>query len=682
MLRNSLLKILPFLLGCLAVFAIIADPQSRWLRLSFFLPFLLGGLAAPVIFMWALIPAALWFHLATVQWHYPNQFVFEFAVIGWLLATSFRQRSWSWMEKSKGDFQFFSRLIAHPFFLLLSFCVIVGALSFAISYGELRAFSPVPLTAKAFMRTASFSVFAWNVEGPLHTLSVVIAYLMYLCFLARLVEDHGKLQVSRRVFADVLLASAIPIFVLSIDLHYRPDYFRSLYTEDISGTFQNGNHLSFFAGLILLLAGWRLASNRNASLPARFYALSIAALAIPPMIFGRGRNAWIGLVVSIAVSALYYFWPRLNKTLRAGAVVAGVAGLAVVVYLLNTTQVLDSERARQVRLGWELFLRHPLQGIGLGNFFLYGGLGYDIHSIYQGVLIELGALGLVVLALGALLFCKAVFWSNSRGSFAYEVRAQLAASLSICAFVVLTGFLDVFLTYRYFLFVLLFWFALELISLPAAAFVRVSYQFWLRRSLSFVLIAGLIVGLSGLVTTPQSRAVVNRSYDSTVLWPELQLRFTWHGPATTVPWRPDKCIRMVVRPLVTEGLGALTVAFLPTRTKIPHGLRLAELVKWQEQLEPKVTTPVFAESWSLTCVCPSERLVQEFSQVCAGESEDCRLYLGMASGGFGSLMGDGANRDHRFLSMGINEPDLLNREEIYSKAWNDRLYCSDVVTLP
>ncbi len=690
MLRNSLLKMVPLLLGAMAVLSIVLDEQSRYLRLAFFLPFLVGGLLVPRLSFWALIPAALWFHLKTVQWGYPNQFVFEFSVMAWLTAMAIRHRPSTRRITNKGSFQFFSRLIAHPFFLVMAFCVISGLLSFAIAYGELKAFSLLRLTPHAFVTTAARSLFAWQVTGPLHPLSLVTAYSIYLCLLARLAEDHGRLHITRWAFVDVVMLSALPVFAMAVGQYYLPSLFSRQFAVDVSGTFQNGNHLSFFAALVILFAAWRFAAAKRGDVVVRGFTLLIGLLSLFPLLVGRGRNAWIGLATASAISFVYFIWPRLTRIFR--YVLSGVVATTLVVATVmlwrgsgfggSSLRLLDAERAKQMLIGWDLFWRHPWQGIGFGNFFLYADLGFDIHNLYQGVLVELGIFGLLTTLVGIVLFAKAVFFSDSRLPFAFELRPQVAVSMAVAVMLLVTGVLDVFFTYRYFLFILLLWFALELLHLPDMTFVRVSYQFWLRRSFMVVSLLAAAVGLSGLFYAPQSRALLKGSYQIEK-WDELGRNYRWHGPIAELAWNPANCLRFVVRPVSVPGLQVLTLSFLAPDTKVPDGMRIREYLRWHQSLSNKTTSALYSDTWNLVCACPSERLSREFAQRCAERRGACRLYLGLGDASYMSLTGDGKNRDDRLLAMAIDsQPEHLPYADIYAKPAFDKLHCAEVTTIP
>ncbi len=688
MLKNSLLKFIPLTLAVMALFAIVVDPESRWLRVAFFVPFFLGGLALPQVFFWLLIPAALWFHLPILQWLYPNQFTFEFAVIAWLAALALRKPLTSTRDARRHDQNWFLKFFAHPFALILLFSVVAGSVAFCVTFGELRAFSAAPYTMQGVARTFAAAIAAWNIEGPLHQISLLLAYITYLCLLARLVEDRDKLGLQQEIYAPVLYLSAVPIYIMAIGQRYDRSIFRREFAEEIAGTFQNGNHLSFFAAFVILVAFWRLAERRSISPLSMVMSLAAILLSLPILFLGGGRNAILGLVVGLGVATLYHFWNRLPALVRGLVFIMSLALFVAAVFSpsLHTqfydfaTRMPRGDRMPQMQFAWQLFKAHPWQGAGLGNFFLQADMGYDIHNLYLGIMAEQGVFAFLALLLSMCFYAAHVYIPESRSKYAAQDRSPLSASLAIATLVFVCGFLDIYLSFRYFLFLLLVWFALDVLRLSDNKFARSSIASFIPVAALTVVLCALLVGLSGLVASPQSRAVVKRSYDTT-FWPEYRRHFTWHGPASEHVWPLDKCSRFMVKPAIAEGMGVLTLGFLPPGVAVPSAMRLSEFARWQSALQYKRTAVIFSDGWSLTCVCPGAELQQKYADICRVDPGSCRLYLGYGGGAYLSMMGDGRNRDHRFLSLATDAPELLSPDDLFKRPWHDRHYCTEVVTI-
>lgn len=142
----------------------------------------------------------------------------------------------------------------------------------------------------------------------------------------------------------------------------------------------------------------------------------------------RTRSIKLCLLTLFAVAAVFF----LPDVLRvADKAIAGLLGskLGVLSSLLNLPEARylaitvtrtgsDSERWLSIIEGWDLWLKHPLLGAGLGGYVqerLAAGKGFlVIHSIPVWLMAEMGLVGLLVVAVVFVLLLKGAFHLLSR----------------------------------------------------------------------------------------------------------------------------------------------------------------------------------------------------------------------------------------------------------------------------
>ena len=186
----------------------------------------------------------------------------------------------------------------------------------------------------------------------------------------------------------------------------------------LAATLSRGGALALLVGLAVLgvLAGVP-ATVRHLAPPALGAVVAVAALApsfpatarAQPLLAVAGLAA--GLVVALGL-------PRLPGRMRAVAVLAGFAGVAAAAGLLlvrspgmamlaDTRASLDSPtRTESAQAAWRLVAEHPLAGVGPGRALFTWTIpdgrtvtGRYAHNEYLQVLVELGAIGSILLLL-------------------------------------------------------------------------------------------------------------------------------------------------------------------------------------------------------------------------------------------------------------------------------------------
>jgi uncharacterized membrane protein YbhN (UPF0104 family) len=142
----------------------------------------------------------------------------------------------------------------------------------------------------------------------------------------------------------------------------------------------------------------------------RWYRLNGVAIALFGVWVSHSRAAEASAVVmAVAYATLLAFDRRPRLALLACSVAAGIASIAAYAFItsasfqanLDRLNTSDSEHVRSVIEGWQMFLRHPVLGAGLGVFIhrhpgFDNGLGLIIHSTPVWLLAETGLIGTAI----------------------------------------------------------------------------------------------------------------------------------------------------------------------------------------------------------------------------------------------------------------------------------------------
>jgi O-antigen ligase len=174
----------------------------------------------------------------------------------------------------------------------------------------------------------------------------------------------------------------------------------------------NPNELGFLLVLALPLA-WHLSlTHRNTILRwvNRLY-LPIGTLAI---LLTGSRSSLIGVILALCIVPLTL--GRLSPAMKVGVVAILIATVSVGAFFIpektlerlsTTKEEIESGTLNERRVIWraggEVFLRHPIRGVGSGAFpaAVEPFLGYSktAHNTYLSVLVEEGAVGLILFTL-------------------------------------------------------------------------------------------------------------------------------------------------------------------------------------------------------------------------------------------------------------------------------------------
>ena len=327
----------------------------------------------------------------------------------------------------------------------------VAGIVFAVTYAAPRlnnlSLGVMPPAGWAYVAFAMFSL-VWAMDAP--TASQQLLTLLQLFVIALLVGDYVVKQpaIVRPLLWIYSLSAAATAAVGILT------YLGGGVADARVGAIESQNPAQFAA---VLLPALIFALHEVVSGDRRILAGCIVVLATIGIVVSGTRGAW----VAAGVGVLLFMVPQLPARRRLPAV-AGILILLLAVYQLPGIGDLVAERSGNAvetggagrldiwTVGLHLFSSAPVTGVGFANFPVAYTLdavrasgvtyaaaifeGRGPHNLVVGTLIELGAIGLVLLAL----FLLPLLLRRGFGPDAATVRAMLA---SLCT---LALFLDIF----------------------------------------------------------------------------------------------------------------------------------------------------------------------------------------------------------------------------------------------
>lgn len=235
--------------------------------------------------------------------------------------------------------------------------------------------------------------------------------------------------------AAVMAAAAVLSLVLRPTLLMAVMSF--LLCAGIGATMSRAGVIALLAGLLALCAFWGLKKTVMAAVPPLLGAVVAVAAVLPSMRVADEPRPLLaiaglagGALVALGLPRLGRFVVPIALLLPAGA---GVAAFGFADRLATRVSFSSPDRAGATGAALELVARTPLFGVGPGNgsFFFSGGnestrvMRY-VHNEYLQVLVELGAVGLV-LALGVVAVVLLAMW-RGRGT---PLRAGAMAAVVV-----------------------------------------------------------------------------------------------------------------------------------------------------------------------------------------------------------------------------------------------------------
>jgi O-antigen ligase len=177
----------------------------------------------------------------------------------------------------------------------------------------------------------------------------------------------------------------------------------------IGGIFRNPNDLAL--NLVSYLPIAIFAMIEPGSIPKRVWGAVIALLMIGAVICTQSRSGSIGLVIVLAICALYALLRRPALVLTAVLVTAAAVPFIPDSYFERMASITDdskdasgSREARKIlmREAWQTFLAHPVVGVGAGQFKNYNPpereeTWRETHNALLQLATDLGVLGPIIM---------------------------------------------------------------------------------------------------------------------------------------------------------------------------------------------------------------------------------------------------------------------------------------------
>jgi O-antigen ligase len=294
---------------------------------------------------------------------------------------------------------------------LAEVCAIVGILGMVLGRAargkRLIEVTPEVLGVAAFgaAMLASIPLSYWPGGSVSVFLDIYVKVLLIFVLLAATLDRSERLD--RLILIIVLLCGYISLRAVIDGIRGANLVEGGRVGGAVGGIFGNPNDLAMNMVVFLPFAlVW--AFRRRARLPARAVGAACAALMLATIVLTRSRGGAIGLVAMMAALAMgnLRIRPAIAVTTLAAVVVA--VPLAPASFWDRMSSIANAEKdptgSRQARMdlareAWNVFLDHPVVGIGLGQFVNYDPGGrreawHVTHNAYLQVATELGVVGL------------------------------------------------------------------------------------------------------------------------------------------------------------------------------------------------------------------------------------------------------------------------------------------------
>jgi len=264
-----------------------------------------------------------------------------------------------------------------------------------------------------------------DIKGAVDEVARLTLHMVFLLLILLHVRDRQSLRwVILALIISGLVVALIGIFEQITDTYlWNEESLRRLGVRR-NATFVNSNYFARFLVITMVMATALFFHQKSRLRYLLAAAFAFAALALP---FTSSRSNWVAAATVLPLLVLVLpIKPRLRVRLLAIGAVSGIALIGIVAArepaLADRLQTLTSARENlaarsfQVRAGWQMFLDHPLFGVGLasyddellGPYIHFAPPGFarasdgaviQSHTSVITVMSELGIAGLMVLGL-------------------------------------------------------------------------------------------------------------------------------------------------------------------------------------------------------------------------------------------------------------------------------------------
>lgn len=625
------LYVIPLFVTSIFLVSIYIDKTSATVKIASFFPFLILSFFQPLWAFYALISSLCYWEIPTLMLGYSNQFIFEYAVLGFILSHSIQDIHKKRCINVIRDNEFaVQKLLFFPFFYVLLFSVIFGLISSITSLNEIFRININEYDLHLFFRSFFTYIFRWEVRSPFHHLSIVIGYCLLLSLLFRTIIFQKLYKIEGKTIIYIIVLGSIPIFTMAYVQHFFPDElmtgFLSIFkNKDEVGTFQNGNHLSFFAGLVIIL-GFFSFSDYTTNKKRKKNIIFATCYAVLPMLYGNGRSSWAGLFLVFLFTILYwtlktviqkkfnrfflvlllvsviglYLDYSLNNIIGFGSI-CSLDFLKPKCYLIEEVMIshqvyglkgifLYGGRAENIIAGLEAISLKPFIGHSIGSFWNHSFQHLDLHNQLLNLWYDFGAFGLIFLAVGVLLF--GLISLNSNIQIFWRGASILLYSMVVLQF-------DVIFNYRSILAV----FSISLLAVTSLIKSQNSkYKKISKQLLIITLFCALFLG--GLtILYPKTIPSLVQNFP-TELEQESGKTFSWNGPFYHIYLEPGFCKQMNIKPYSPDHE---EVNFVLNKLEFSHQvtyfLDISTVKRNKDKNFIKSNIILVGNSWNTVCFC-------------------------------------------------------------------------------
>ncbi len=587
---------------------------------------------------------------------FPNQFLCEMCMLGFIAAVGLGKKRE--LPESAIHEQ-------HPFFFPFLFLSMVMLLQFLIALPEIFSFSYSGIPAQNFLQVLGRNLFLWRIaESPVHPLSVATGYWIQLAFLCVVPSFVKRYRISESTLLQTLMLGSLPVFFYA--LGQKLTWIPIVASVGIGGTFQNQNSLSFYAGLMLLVAILRAATfylAHSSSSPAieghvgdlpRVKGILIALYASACVYFlflGQSRISGFGCLCG--VGAFFFFDGLLHRgttgyVKKIWLTFAGLFSLAIFVFLRlkihetakfvelrdllmsGSLQALLEGGGRTVilREGWASAFLHPWTGIGSGYFAMKSTMRDEVHNPILGWIVDVGW-SILPIFLYFFLRPLQLLWQERK-----SLSSTASFFLSLYVYILVTSLFDHYFSYRSLLSVSLF-----LLLLP---FLKIS-RTHVSSKKSFLLLTAFACLLAlTRVPNPQSHPLPTASRDSTPDVSATEGPYRWNGPAFWLDFK-QPCFSLSVYPKHMGGTSQLYVGWGSPEERLSNFATFTEYLRFAQASHIELQNGV----WSQLCFCQKEGPLRALLLM-----SDKGEYLTL------SEQSPEKRKDY-FISYGITEPQFF-----------------------
>lgn len=590
-----------------------------------------------------------WWEVPTLHLGLPNQFICEALLIGFSFG-SLREMIPTRVERFK--------LSLHPLFFPLVFLSTFIFVQWGVSLFELYQFSYEGISWIKLVKMIGSHIWYWDIEeNPVHTLSIMQAYLIQVFFLYSICAliEREKLKIE-----DIIKYLLVGSWLIAAYALLQTPFFSLIpirFSPDIGSTFQNGNHLSYYSGLIILVSFFGLTKAYQRTMFQWICGIS-CILALFTLIIGEGRTAWIAMILCSLCAWLVHIvtFIKLKDFKKILWNLAGIVGLVVfllhiefsqfssiidIVTLLKSGSISEiltaGGRSSHIAIAWHATSANPLNGLGVGLFVRKVASDFEIHSIPLWLVVSFGWIaGLSVVAL----FMATAIKSILRNENLQQIHTWNAlAIISILIYIILCALPDNYFSYR------------SLLTVSSLAlFISLPSKIWINRNyLPYVLLIAVGCGLLSIMS-PISTPIASQTFRYE---PNAQTRLgesRWNGPFLYWEIQPKTCIALQIYPIFPRQVTEVYFGVIPNETFINSFHNLSDHIKIA--INHAKGNKIFKNAhWQNSCMCNKTNF-----------DANHKAFIMSKKGEYLSLSKHDYGPDNRFITFGTTPPEVFNYE--------------------